>query len=91
MTSGEAAPGRPARRTPRRRPSGAPPPLPRHLRRTGIGWLVAAAAAVVATVVILGDGVSERAIPLIVVDDTVVRWISGNLDGFFGRVLAAVK
>jgi hypothetical protein len=55
------------------------------LRRTGVGWLVAAAAAVVATVVMLGDGVSERAIPLIVVDDTVVRWISGlSLPGIHG-------
>ena len=39
----------------------------------------------VVTVVILGDGVSERAIPLIVVDDTVVRWISGiDLPGIHG-------
>ena len=26
----------------RRRPSGAPPPLPRHLETTGVGWLLAA-------------------------------------------------
>ena len=39
----------------------------------------------VVTLVILGDGVSERAIPLIVVDDTVVRWISGiDLPGIHG-------
>jgi hypothetical protein len=30
----------------RRRPSGAPPPLPRHLETTGVGWLVAAVALV---------------------------------------------
>ena len=39
----------------------------------------------VVTLVILGDGVSERAIPLIVADDTVVRWISGiDLPGIHG-------
>src|SRR4029450_6161466 len=30
------------RQSRRRRPSGAPPPLPRHLETTGIGWLLAA-------------------------------------------------
>ena len=25
----------------RRRPSGAPPPLPRHLETSGVGWLLA--------------------------------------------------
>ena len=38
------------KKAPRRRPSGAPPPLPRHLRTTGAGWLIGAVVAVVATV-----------------------------------------
>jgi hypothetical protein len=28
----------------RRRPTGEPPPLPRHLQTTGLGWLLAAVA-----------------------------------------------
>jgi hypothetical protein len=31
----------------RRRPSGAPPPLPRHLEASGVGWLLAAVGLVV--------------------------------------------
>jgi tRNA A-37 threonylcarbamoyl transferase component Bud32/membrane-associated phospholipid phosphatase len=60
----------------RRRPSGAPPPLPRHLRTTGVGWLITAAVAVVVTVLIFGNGVRGAAIPVIVADDTIVRWMS---------------
>jgi tRNA A-37 threonylcarbamoyl transferase component Bud32/membrane-associated phospholipid phosphatase len=73
------APSRPGRRTPRRRPSGAPPPLPHELHTTGAGWLSCAVVAVVATVLIFHNGVQGAAIPVIVVDDTVVRWMS-NID-----------
>jgi tRNA A-37 threonylcarbamoyl transferase component Bud32/membrane-associated phospholipid phosphatase len=61
---------------PRRRPSGAPPPLPRDLRRTGVGWLICALVAVVVAVLIFRNGVSGPAIGVIVVDDTFVRWMS---------------
>jgi tRNA A-37 threonylcarbamoyl transferase component Bud32 len=82
---GEATQGRVGRSSPRRRPSGAAPPLPRHLRTTGIGWLIAALVAVVATVLVFGGGVSGAAIPVIVVDDTVVRWMSQiDLPGIHG-------
>ena len=37
----DAAARRPHRESARRRPSGAPPPLPFHLRKTGVGWLIA--------------------------------------------------
>jgi membrane-associated phospholipid phosphatase/tRNA A-37 threonylcarbamoyl transferase component Bud32 len=50
--------------------------LPRHLRRTGVGWLIAALIAVIVTALVMGDGVSGSAIPVIVVDDTVVRWMT---------------
>ena len=73
---GVAAPSR-LGRAPRRRPSGAPQPLPRDLRRTGVGWLIGAVVAVVLTVLIFRNGVSGAAINILVVDDTVVRWISG--------------
>ena len=65
----EAAHGRSGHGAPMRRPSGAPPPLPRDLRTTGVSWLVAAVVAVVATVLIFRNGVSGAAINVIVVDD----------------------
>ena len=67
---------RPGRRAPRRRPSGAAPPLPRALRRTGVGWLVGAVVAIVVTVLIYRNGVRGAAITVIVIDNTVVRWMS---------------
>ena len=77
--------GRSGRRATRRRPSGAAPPLPRHLRRTGAGWLIGAVVAMVLTVLIYGNGVSGAAITARVVDDTIVRWVSGvDLPGIHG-------
>jgi hypothetical protein len=74
--SGAKVPSRRGRRAPRRRPSGAPPPLPRHLRTTGAGWLIGAAFAIGVTVLIFRNGVRGAAITAIVVDNTVVRWMS---------------
>ena len=82
--SGATAPSR-LGRAPRRRPSGAPPPLPRHLRTTGIGWLAGAVVAVVFTVLVFRNGVRGAAISVIVADDTVVRWMSQiDLPGIHG-------
>jgi tRNA A-37 threonylcarbamoyl transferase component Bud32 len=79
------APARRGRWAPRRRPSGAPPPLPRDLRWSGIGWLIGAIVAVVVTGLIFRNGVRGGAIPVIVVDDAVVRWMSGiDLPGSHG-------
>ena len=79
------APSRSGRRGTRRRPSGAAPPLPHKLRRTGVGWLIGAIVAVVAAVLIFRNGVRGTAIPVIVADDTVVRWISTvDLPGIHG-------
>src|SRR3954470_7036509 len=53
-TTGTAAPAAPptARRTRRRRrPTGAAPPLPRHLGTSGTAWLVAAGIALVVMVI----------------------------------------
>ena len=75
----DAGRGRSGREAPRRRPSGAPPPLPHDLRRTGVGWLIAAVVVVVATVLIFRNGLHGAAIDVTVVDDTIVRWMS-NLD-----------
>jgi tRNA A-37 threonylcarbamoyl transferase component Bud32/membrane-associated phospholipid phosphatase len=79
------APSRAGRRAPRRRPSGAPPPLPRALRTSGVGWLIGAVVAIVVTALVFRDGVRGAAIPVIVVDDTIVRWMSGiDLPGIDG-------
>jgi tRNA A-37 threonylcarbamoyl transferase component Bud32 len=80
-----AASSRSGRRSPRRRPSGAPPPLPHDLRVTGVGWLACAVVAVVAAALIFRNGVDGAAIPVIVVDDTIVRWMSDlDLPGIDG-------
>ena len=80
-----AALGRTGRPRRRRRPSGAPPPLPHDLRTSGVGWLLAAAVAVVAAALVYRHGVRGVAIPAIVVDDTIVRWVSGvDLPGIHG-------
>ncbi|HEX2785104.1 MAG TPA: phosphatase PAP2 family protein, partial [Ilumatobacteraceae bacterium] len=71
-----ATPSRAGRETTRRRPSGAPPALPRDLRTTGAGWLICAAVAILVTVLIFRNGVRGAAITATVVDDTVVRWMS---------------
>jgi tRNA A-37 threonylcarbamoyl transferase component Bud32/membrane-associated phospholipid phosphatase len=82
---GGVAPSRGGRQTPRRRPSGASPPLPRHLRTTGAGWLIGAVVGIVVTVLIFRNGVSGAAIPVIAADDTVVRWMSDiDLPGIDG-------
>ena len=61
----DVVPGRFGRRAPRRRPSGAPPPLPRHLRTTGAGWLIAAVVAIFVTALVFRNGVSGAAITVI--------------------------
>jgi tRNA A-37 threonylcarbamoyl transferase component Bud32/membrane-associated phospholipid phosphatase len=75
----DVALSRAERPVPRRRPSGAPPPLPHHLSRTGVGWLICALAASAATLLIYRNGVEGVAINAIVVDNTIVRWI-GDID-----------
>src|SRR4051794_14006802 len=59
-----------ARRSPRRRPSGAAPPLPRQLNMSGWGWLVLAFAMLgFLTVVLLSQRVESR---LLVADHLVL-------------------
>src|SRR5829696_6340928 len=60
----------------RRRPSGQPPPLPRHVRTTGLGWLAAAVVLVALSVVVFGGGLRGPAVSVTVVDDAVVRWLA---------------
>jgi tRNA A-37 threonylcarbamoyl transferase component Bud32/membrane-associated phospholipid phosphatase len=84
-TADRGALSRAERQVPRRRPSGAPPPLPHHLSRTGVGWLICALAASAATFLVYRNGVEGMAIDAIVVDNTIVRWISDiDLPGIDG-------
>src|SRR4249920_2689856 len=82
------------RRSPRRRrPSGQPPPLARHLQITGVGWLAAAVVLLVLSVVVFAGGLRGPAVAVTVADDAVVRWLAGLRAPGLGpgmRVLAAL-
>jgi hypothetical protein len=69
---------RAAVRSPRqRRPTGAAPPLPYRLQTSGIGWLAAAVVLVGLTLVVFAHGLRGPAVTVTVVDDAVVRWLTG--------------
>src|SRR4029453_10923781 len=57
----------------RRRPTGEPPPLPRHLESTGVGWMVAAVGLVTLTLLVFTAGRYGRGISFAVVDNGVVE------------------
>ena len=61
----------------RRRPSGAPPPLPRHVERSGLIWLAAAIVAVGASIAVFAGGLSRWAVDVTVIDDAITRWVAG--------------
>src|SRR5512132_2095714 len=57
----------------RRRPTGEPPPLPRHLESTGVGWMVAAVGLVTLTLLVFTAGRYGRGVSFAVVDNGVVE------------------
>ena len=57
----------------RRRPTGEPPPLPRHLESTGVGWMVAAVGLIALTLLVFAAGRYGRGISLTVADNWVVE------------------
>src|SRR5215216_6712035 len=61
------------RRGRRRRPTGEPPPLPRHLESTGVGWMVAAVGLIALTLLTFTVGRYGRGIAFAVVDDWLVQ------------------
>ena len=61
----------------RRRPSGAPPPLPRHIERSGLIWLAVALVAAGGAIAVFAGGLSRWAVDVTVVDDAVTRWVAG--------------
>jgi tRNA A-37 threonylcarbamoyl transferase component Bud32/membrane-associated phospholipid phosphatase len=90
---GPARPGVPEVRRSgrRRRPTGAPPPLPRSIQITGFWW--AAAAVVLVTLAKTSFGPARRSLGVAVTvwDDAVVRWLAGlRLPGLTGLMEAIV-
>ena len=77
---GVAASVRHSRR--RRRPSGAPPPLPRHLEISGVGWLLAAVGLVVVFTVSFVASRHGAAVAVTAADDRVARWLTGLHNGW---------
>lgn len=78
----------------RRRPSGEPPPLPRHVGKSGLSWLAAALTLVALSVGLFSAGWRGPAVAVSVADDAVVRWLSGiSGPGYLGvmRALAALS
>jgi tRNA A-37 threonylcarbamoyl transferase component Bud32 len=80
-----ATSGRQARK--RRRPSGAPPPLPRHLETTGVGWLLAAVGLVAVFAISFAASRHWAAVAVTAVDDRVVQWLSGLRSGWLAGLL----
>jgi len=74
-----------------RRPSGAPPPLPRHIERSGLTWLAAAIMATGAALAVFGGGLSRWAVDVTVIEDAITRRVAGApVPGFtaVARVIA---
>jgi len=61
----------------RRRPSGEAPPLPHRLQTSGVGWLVALVVLVVLSILVFSGGLRGPAVAVTVLDDAVVRWLTG--------------
>jgi membrane-associated phospholipid phosphatase/tRNA A-37 threonylcarbamoyl transferase component Bud32 len=61
----------------RRRPTGAPPPLPYRLQTSGVGWLVAGVVLVGLELAVFARGLRGPAVAVTVADDAVVRWLGG--------------
>jgi membrane-associated phospholipid phosphatase/tRNA A-37 threonylcarbamoyl transferase component Bud32 len=57
----------------RRRPTGEPPPLPRHLENTGVGWLVAAIGLIALSLLVFTAGRYGRGVSLTVIDSWVLE------------------
>ena len=74
-----------------RRPSGAPPPLPRHIERSGYIWLAVAIVAVGGVIAVFAGGLSRWAVDVTVIDDAITRHVaSAPVPGFtaVARVIA---
>jgi membrane-associated phospholipid phosphatase/tRNA A-37 threonylcarbamoyl transferase component Bud32 len=81
----------------RRRPTGEPPPLPRHLESTGVGWMVAALGLITLTLLVFAAGRYGRGVSFAVADNRVVEALAnlrtpgltslvGGLSGLLGSL-----
>ena len=76
----------------RRRPTGEPPPLPRHLESTGVGWLIAAVGLVILTLLVFAAGRYGRGVSFAVVDYWLLErlvplrapWLTTLMEGLAG-------
>jgi hypothetical protein len=59
-----------------RRPTGAPPPLPRSIQPTGVWWAAAAAVLVALARIAFGPARRSLGVAVTVWDDAVVRWLA---------------
>jgi hypothetical protein len=75
------------RRSRRRRPSGAPPPLPRHLEKTGVGWLLATVGLVAAFAISFAASRHGAAVSVTAADDRVARWLTELRSGWLTNAL----
>ncbi len=75
----------------RRRPTGAPPPLPRSIQPTGVWWATAAVVLVVLARITFGSARHSLGVAVTVWDDAVVRWLAGlRFPGLTGLMEAIV-
>jgi hypothetical protein len=75
----------------RRRPTGAPPPLPRSIKPTGVWWAAAAVILVALAEVAFGPARRSLGVTVTVWDDAVVEWLAGlRLPGLTGLMQAIV-
>jgi tRNA A-37 threonylcarbamoyl transferase component Bud32 len=76
-----------------RRPTGAPPPLPRSIQPTGVWWAAAAVVLVTLARITFGPARRSLAVAVTVWDDAVVRWLAGlrlpGLTGFMEAIVAS--
>jgi tRNA A-37 threonylcarbamoyl transferase component Bud32/membrane-associated phospholipid phosphatase len=61
----------------RRRPTGAPPPLPRSIQPTGVWWVAAAVVLVTLARIMFGWARDSLGVAVTAWDDAVVRWLAG--------------
>ena len=73
----QPAPGEALRLPRRRRPTGEAPPLPYHLQTSGVRWLIVGVVLMALTVLVFAGGMRGLAVNVTVVDDAVVRWLTG--------------
>jgi membrane-associated phospholipid phosphatase len=76
--AGEVTPPGSRRSRRRRRPTGEPPPLPRHLETTGVGWLVAAIGLIALSLLVFTAGRYGRGVSFTVVDNWVLEWLAAR-------------